>query len=537
MTEKKKNNNEIKKYLMNATSRIDLFSKNFDTILDEKQLDENKKEEMDKDEKEESETSKGKKNKIMPSKYEIKVENHVVLIIIYFMNILIKANLVQMAYNMKVLGIIWGPITIFLIAVMSLISLNLILEVGESEGIKDNYLLIVEKKLGHWGSIIILLLQLIGCFGGSLSYVIVFIKVIPSLLNLNFADANVSEEIFFSIVFGLIVLFFIFGSDSNSLKTADKFAALSILLFIFITILDFISALFSEDRLININKKWSKDKKDEILNGLNRSKYPFFEERLFNIISAVSCIILSFSFHGFTFSIYQAMGQNVTRKKFFITSVVSVFLTSTIYITCGVIGYLLYYDTLEDSILDAINVNWLASLLSLTNVINVMMSFPMSFNGTTSFFNLFLRIIITLFRDYILPIFSICSEKVKNYKKAISGRSITKVFRDKEDSKNIMFDKNKSLVQIENVYLNRFITILILISIIIFGNKYNELKIIFALLGGVMSNCISFIFPAIFYLLQAKKSTINIIISYFFIIFGLITMLICLFSVFKNILF
>ena len=219
---------------MNATSRIDLFSKNFDTILDEKQLDENKKEEMDEDEKEESETSKGKKNKIMPSKYEIKVENHVVLIIIYFMNILIKANLVQMAYNMKVLGIIWGPITIFLIAVMSLISLNLILEVGESEGIKDNYLLIVEKKLGHWGSIIILLLQLIGCFGGSLSYVIVFIKVIPSLLNLNFADANVSEEIFFSIVFGLIVLFFIFGSDSNSLKTADKFAALSILLFIFI---------------------------------------------------------------------------------------------------------------------------------------------------------------------------------------------------------------------------------------------------------------------------------------------------------------
>jgi amino acid permease len=60
---------------------------------------------------------------------------------------------------------------------------------------------------------------------------------------------------------------------------------------------------------------------------------------------------------------------------------------------------------------------------------------------------------------------------------------------------------------------------------------YNELKKIFSLTGGVMGNILSFIFPSMFYLkFTEKKMSKYGIISFFFIIFGFITMLICIAS-------
>ena len=123
--------------------------------------------------------------------------------------------------------------------------------------------------------------------------------------------------------------------------------------------------------------EWRKKRRNN--NGLNHSILSFME-KLNKIIIAVSCIILSFTFHSFTFTLYGTLG-NISRERFYITSIVSVFLTAGIYIIWGVVGYLLYYDNLSDSILDVINDNWLSSLLSLDNAINVMMSCPLSFNG------------------------------------------------------------------------------------------------------------------------------------------------------------
>ena len=81
-----------------------------------------------------------------------------------------------------------------------------------------------------------------------------------------------------------------------------------------------------------------------------------FKERLSNIITAVACIILSYSYHIFTFSIYGSMGK-ISRKQFFINTSVSILITTIIYLICGTIGYLLYYDNLKDSILDSIEDN------------------------------------------------------------------------------------------------------------------------------------------------------------------------------------
>ena len=150
-------------------------------------------------------------------------------------------------------------------------------------------------------------------------------------------------------------MFYCYKQDVNILKAAAKYAVFAILLFFVVTIIDFCVAIFSQDRLISLNNTWNEKKKYEILYGLNSSDYEF-KERLSNIITAVACIILSYSYHIFTFSIYGCMGK-ISRKQFFITTSVSVLITTIIYLICGTIRYLLYYDNLKDSILDSIEDN------------------------------------------------------------------------------------------------------------------------------------------------------------------------------------
>ena len=292
---------------------------------------------------------------------------------------------------------------------------------------------------------------------------------------------------------------------------------------------DFIVALFSQERLMSIDSEWNEEVEYKVLFGLNRSSTPF-KERLSNIITALSCIILSYSFHIFTFSIYGCMGK-ISRKQFFITTSVSVLITTIIYLLCGTIGYFLYYDTLEDSILDAIGDNLLSALLSLAYVINIVMTFPITFAAIKNYFLLMVGLLITLVRDLFLLIFS-CVPKVKSFRGRISQARISKAFK-KENKSYLM--SGKSLVQINKVV--EIILIIVIYTVIFWiAYIYNKLKIIFSFTGGVMSNLLSFIFPSIFYIGLSKKKVFSKygVIAVIFIIFGIITLTICVISTIQS---
>ena len=456
--------------------------------------------------------------------FEVEVIDSVGMTVLQVINCMIKANLVQIATSMKSLGLIWGPITICFISLMSLVSLNLVLEVNRMSGMRS-YLLFSEEIFGHFGSIFILMCQFMSSFGGCLSYIVIFNKVVPALLNFSIENPIMSDKTIFSIILGIILFYFCHKKDINVIKAAAKYAVFAVLLFFFVTILDFIVAVFSEDRLISLNSQWGSHKRDEILFGLNNEKTEK-SERLSNIITAVACIILSYSYHIFTFSIYGCMGK-ISRKQFFITTSVSVLITTIIYLICGTIGYLLYYDTLKDSILDAIEESWLSSLLSLANVISVMMTFPLSFGAVNNYFLLFVGIIITLIRDFFLWAFK-CIPKVDNFRGRTSNARITKVFRK---GNNSYLMSGKPLVEIPK-FIKYLLTIFILGVIFWFAQMYTQLKIIFSFTGGVMGNILSYIFPSIFYLgFGGTKSFKRYgIVAVLFIILGLITMSICILS-------
>ena len=456
--------------------------------------------------------------------FEVEVIDSVGMTVLQVINCMIKANLVQIALSMKSLGLIWGPLTICFISLMSLVSLNLVLEVNKMSGMRS-YLLFSEEIFGHFGSIFILLCQFMSSFGGCLSYIVIFNKVVPTLLNFSIENPIISDKKIFSITLGTILFYFCHKKDINVIKAAAKYAVFAVLLFFFITILDFIVAVFSQDRLINLNSRWNSQKRDEILFGLNSEKTEK-SERISNIITAVACIILSYSYHIFTFSIYGCMGK-ISRKQFFITTSVSVLITTIIYLICGTIGYLLYYDTLKDSIIDAIEESWLSSLLSLANVISVMMTFPLSFGAVNNYFLLFVGIVITLIRDFFLWAFK-CIPKVNKFRGRTSNARITKVFRK---GNNSYLMSGKPLVEIPK-YIKYLLTVFILSVVFYFANMYTQLKIIFSFTGGVMGNILSFIFPSIFYLgFGGKKSFKRYgIVAVLFIIFGLMTMSICILS-------
>ena len=93
----------------------------------------------------------------------------------------------------------------------------------------------------------------------------------------------------------------------------------------------------------------------------------------------------------------------------------------------------------------------------------------------------------------------------------------------------------KPLVKIPKV-LEVILTLFIYVVIFWFASVFTQLKIIFSLTGGVMGNILSFIFPSIFYLGFAKKKAFSKygIVAVFFIIFGLVTMGICIASTIQS---
>ena len=460
------------------------------------------------------------------NEFEVEIFDSVWMTVLQILNCMIKANLVQIAISMKELGLFWGPITICLIAIMSLISLNLILEVNKTTG-QRSYLIFSEMIFGHFGSIIILMCQFMSAFGGCLSFIVIFNKVIPRILSFSISNQFISDDQICTTVLAVLLLFYCYKQDVNIIKACAKYAVFAILSFFVLTIIDFIVAIFSQDRLISINNTWNKETKYEILNGLNSSKYQ--ETRVGNIITAVACIILSYSFHIFTFSIYGCMGK-ISRKQFYITTSVSVLITTIIYLICGTIGYLLYYDNLKDSILDSIEETWLSSLLSLANVVNVVMTFPITFSAVKSYFLLFVGIICTLVRDCCLWTFR-CVPKVNNFRGRISKARISKVFK----KENIYLMSGKPLVKMPK-FLEIILTLVIYVIIFWVASMYTQLKVIFSITGGVMGNILSFIFPSIFYLGLGRKKVFSKygIIAILFIIFGLVTMSICITSTVQN---
>ena len=432
--------------------------------------------------------------------------NSLIMTILQIMNCIIKSSLVQIAYCMKTLGMVYGSITIIIVAFLSLISLKLLMGVHERTKIKS-YLLFSDRIFGKFGKFILLTLNFGSAYGNCLTFIKIFMKVIPNIINLPMDQ--VEENNYIKLILGITLFFYCFKKDVSGIKKAAYYGFLGIILFFIFTILDFLNTVYKGEDI----EKFRYLDIEDIIWGM--------DNRIPAKLNSIACIILSFSFHIFTFSIYGCMGE-ISITEYNVTAAATIFICAIIYLLCGTMGFLLYYDEINDSILDASKNKFLYILLSLSNCLNVIMTFPITFAALKNYWCLLIEVFLTILRNFFYSIFS-CCDCIKKRKEKL------------EELKSIEFNNffgNEHSVMMPK-FMEIIFVIILFISVFTFETKVTEFKVIFGILGGLMGNTLSFIFPALFYLIIENHEhwySLNNIISFFFVIFGLISMIACITS-------
>ena len=136
------------------------------------------------------------------------------------------------------------------------------------------------------------------------------------------------------------------------------------------------------------------------------------------------------------------------------------------------------------------------------------MTFPITFAALKNYFCFLIEVFLTIGRDFLLYFLS-CFECVQH-----------KIILIKSKEKNI--DKRRFFSNTSSVVLNKpfeiFFVVILFLCVFIVSHYFNQLKFIFAILGGIMGNLFSYIFPALFYLVYTK-SYFLIDIRFYIIIF------------------
>lgn len=144
-----------------------------------------------------------------------------------------------------------------------------------------------------------------------------------------------------------------------------------------------------------------------------------------NFFACISCIILSFNFHTYTFSIYEVL-EFRDRTKMLLSTSIGVFMSILIYLLVGIIGYIMYPET-DDSFLDSLEFSSFVMFQNICFVICTVMSFPITFTAFIHYVVFLLEILVTFLRDLYsdikkkkLEIYNNC--QIKKAKESIKNR-------------------------------------------------------------------------------------------------------------------
>ena len=188
-------------------------------------------------------------------------------------------------------------------------------------------------------------------------------------------DSN-KFRLFTIIMFAIILIFMCFSNDIKSLKTSSKYGFYSIILIIIVNILSTLYYSYISSRL------YPKSFLHNFFINNNSS--------LNDINTSLSIIILSYSFHTYTFNLYE-MIENKTPPKMMLSSNLGVLLSTFIYLFLSASVFIYFGQRL--TIVDlAVEYSKTAfgTAVVLAFSFSVIMTFPISFFSLKNYFFYFL---------------------------------------------------------------------------------------------------------------------------------------------------
>ena len=416
-------------------------------------------------------------------------------------NTIMGAGILSIPIIMNYLGIICGSIFVIFTAISTLFSVYLLLKCHQITG-KSGYSMFGKITMGKFGSILIKIIIIINNLGICICYFRIFGEVVQTIVQAwasenSFWVTNRNNYIY--ILIGSLIMFsFIFIKNISSLKKVAYLGVIAVLIFCFaLTVLLFYK---SASNKLDQDITWD---------------YLIPECSFKEAFDSISTVFIAFLFQFNVFPIYYSM-RNRGMDNMMKATKIGVIYSLIIFLIVGIIGFLIYGDAIEDTILDNMSDDMLSNNSNfLITLLIIIISFSFIITCLSSFPILFLSLRVNYVNSLIVCMKS-CRKNQVEQVEISQGK----------------FQKKKQTMISEKVLI--VITICLYAFIVAFAILVYYLKTMFIIVGATAGIFIGFILPNLFYIIIVNRSKKNysLILNYIYVGIGVFLFILEIFLAF-----
>ena len=458
-------------------------------------------------------------------------------------NTILGAGIISLPVVFRYLGFILGFVFITIIAILTIYSSYLLLRAHQITN-KNKYLTIAHASMGDKGYIFTNIMIILNNFGLCCVYFRIVADTIQNIIGGYVSKDNFLVNNWHNFLYILIILvimsFIIWTKDFKKFEKTSFLGMIGIIVYFFILI-----ALF-------IYKLSNGFKPFYSLNSY------FVSGEFTNILICLPSVFLSFSFQFNLFPIYSDI-INRTHSEMLKVTQFSIIFCFILYIFSGIIGFLIYGDKLNDTILNAFlaeiqdeksdsTIKILLIIVNIGFLLCAITSIPLVYYALIqNFFSTYKFILKIKKKKNIEMENEDENNKITNTKSLgindgenvdtnseITNNTDSETETERTNSE-ISIDKKKikiNLTKKEEIIISVILYIIIgCITILI-----PKLKSMFNIVGSTAANSIQFIIPCMMIISLKEKSEklVNLILVKILLIFGIVSLIICLVSEIVN---
>jgi amino acid permease len=416
--------------------------------------------------------------------------------VITIVKAMVGCGILNLPYIFKTLGIIPATFILCLTVGTATLSIHFLMKCKDITQ-RYGYSMYAKLCFGTFGTFFIKFAIVMLTFGGSCIFLRIFGDVFYSLVSLLLPENLPKDSFYLSKNFYVIVIFFVimplmFKEDITALKKFSFIGVLSIFIFLVAMVIVFFYKLFNNEiEAFSASMLWP-----------NGTKIQMF--------TATTALMDSFTFQMNTFPIYLPLKPR-TSKNMVKATFISTLIAWVMYFVTGILGFAMYRDRLNDVIL-----GYFKEDIIVYKKQNIIISGILFISIAAYFISALLTMPIMFFalKKNLITLIGFVEKKFK--KKATN--------KDIEENTTLQATMVNTQVVMASVQgVKKFlITLITYVVTLLCTLCVTKIIVINNIVGSTVTNMITMISPATFYLLleKSKNSCCNKIIARIIFIYG-----------------